>query len=142
MSNRISAWALFSTLLVLSLGLILAQGETDGAQSKIVIANASFIAQSPEKENLNGEWVEIANQGDADVNLTGWTLQDQQNHTFAFSDFALKAGTKAMIHTGEGNNTDADLYWNRSGAVWNNDGDVATLKDISGNIISRYPQGA
>ncbi len=100
------------------------------------------MAQSPERENLNGEWVEIANQGDADTNLAGWTLQDQQNHTFAFPDFTLRAGAKAWIHTGEGNNTATDLYWNRSSAVWNNDGDVATLKDASGGMASRYPQGA
>jgi hypothetical protein len=142
MSNRICAWALFSTLLVLSVGMILAQGETVGAQSKIEITNASFIAQSPERENLNGEWVEIANQGDANASLAGWTLQDQQNHTFAFPDFTLRVGAKARIHTGEGSNTGADLYWNRSSAVWNNDGDVATLKDASGGIVSSYPHGA
>jgi len=139
MSNRICAWALFSILLALSLGMILAQGETSGAQSKIVITNASFIAQSPEKENLNEEWVEIANQGDADAILAGWTLQDQQNHTYSFLDFTLKPGAKARIHTGEGNNTDTDLYWSRSSAVWNNDGDVATLKDASGSIVAHYP---
>jgi hypothetical protein len=41
-----------------------------------------------------------------------------------------------------GNDTAEDLYWNRSLSIWNNDGDVATLKDASGNIVSRYPEEA
>jgi hypothetical protein len=46
------------------------------------------------------------------------------------------------VHTGEGADTARDLYWDRSTSVWNNGGDVATLKDASGNIVSSYSGGA
>ena len=97
---------------------------------------------SPEKENLDEEWVEISNLGTADVSLAGWTLEDAQNHTYKFPDFSLKAGGAAKIRTGMGNDTSEDLFWNRSSSIWNNDGDVATLTDASGNIVSRYPEEA
>jgi hypothetical protein len=41
-----------------------------------------------------------------------------------------------------GNDTSEDLFWNRSSSIWNNDGDVATLRDASGNLISSYPEEA
>jgi len=136
MNNRIFAGALI-TLAVLFLGAALAAG---AAESSIAITNANFAATSPEKENLDEEWVEISNLGTADVSLVGWTLEDAQNHTYSFPDFSLKAGGAAKIRTGSGSDTSEDLFWNRSSSIWNNDGDVATLKDASGNIVSRYPE--
>jgi hypothetical protein len=138
MNNRIFVGALIS-LAVLILGAAMAAG---AAESGIAITNANFAAPSPEKENLDEEWVEISNLGTADVNLTGWTLEDAQNHTYKFPDFSLKAGAKAKIRTGIGNDTSEDLFWNRSSSIWNNDGDVATLMDASGNMVSRYPEEA
>jgi len=137
-NNRIFAGALIS-FAVLFLGAALVQG---AAESGIAITNANFVATSPEKENLIDEWVEISNLGSSDVSLAGWTLEDAQNHSYAFLDFDLKAGAKAKIRTGMGNDTSEDLFWNRGSSIWNNDGDVATLKDSSGNIVSRYPEGA
>ncbi len=138
MNNRIFAGALIS-LAVLFMGAAMAAG---AAESGIAITNANFAAPSPEKENLDEEWVEISNLGTADVSLAGWTLEDAQNHTYKFPDFSLKAGGVAKVRTGAGNDTLEDLFWNRSSSIWNNDGDVATLKDASGSIISRYPEEA
>jgi micrococcal nuclease len=138
MNNRIFAGALI-TLAVLFMGAAMAAG---AAESSIAITNANFAATSPEKENLDEEWVEISNLGTEDVSLAGWTLEDAQNHTYKFPDFGLKAGSAAKIRTGMGNDTSVDLFWNRSSSIWNNDGDVATLKDASGSIISRYPEEA
>ncbi|MCK9441851.1 MAG: lamin tail domain-containing protein [Methanothrix sp.] len=136
MNNRIFAGALIS-LAVLFLGAAMAAG---AAESGIAITNANFEATSPEKENLIDEWVEISNLGTADVSLAGWTLEDAQNHTYKFPDFSLKSGGVVKIRTGMGNDTSADLFWNRSSSIWNNNGDVATLTDASGNIVSLYPE--
>jgi hypothetical protein len=136
MNNRIYTGALIS-LAVLFIGAALVQG---AAESEIAITGANFAAPSPEKENLIDEWVEISNLGTEDVSLAGWTLQDAQNHTYSFPDFSLSAGARAKIHTGIGNDTSEDLFWNRSSSIWNNGGDVATLTDASGNIASRYPE--
>lgn len=97
---------------------------------------ANFVAPSPEKENLNGKWVEVSNNGTADANLTGWILEDAQNHTYTFPDFSLKAGAKVTIRTGMGNDNSTDLFWNKNSSIWNNNGDLATLMDASGNIVA------
>ena len=136
MNNRIFAGALIS-LAVLFLGAALVQG---AAESGIAITNANFEATSPEKENLVDEWVEISNLGSADVSLAGWTLEDAQNHTYKFPDFSLGAGAAVKVRTGIGNDTAEDLYWNRISSIWNNDGDMATLKDASGSVVSSYPE--
>ena len=119
MNNRIHTGALISVLVALFLGAALVHGESS-SDGGIAITNANFVAPSPEKENLNEEWVEVANNGTIDENLTGWTIQDQQNHTYAFPDFNLKAGATVKIHSGTGSNSDEDLYWNRSTSIWNN----------------------
>ena len=139
MNNRIHTGALISVLVALFFGAALVQGESS-SDGGITITNANFVAPSPEKENLNEEWVEVANNGTIDENLTGWTIQDQQNHTYAFPDFNLKAGSTVKIHSGVGSNSDEDLYWNRSTSIWNNGGDLATLVDASGVVISSYPK--
>jgi len=140
MSNTRFAGVLTLALFALFLGTVLVQGEDSSAENGITISNASFIAPSPEKENLNEEWVELTNLGGVDEDLTGWTLEDAQNHTYTFRSFTLNAGSKVKLHTGKGDDSAEDLYWNKNTPVWNNSGDVATLKDASENIIASYPK--
>ncbi|OPY53423.1 MAG: Intermediate filament tail domain protein [Methanosaeta sp. PtaU1.Bin060] len=139
-NNIVSMLVPCSALLVLFLATALAQGETGTPEIEISIANASFVAPSPESMNLNGEWVKIANDGGTDESLDGWTLMDQQNHTYTFKGFTLAAGSSVKVHTGEGNDSMTDLYWGRSSSVWNNDGDVAVLKDAAGNVVAQFPE--
>ncbi len=108
---------------------------TISASSGIKISAVQFDAPGNERENLNGEWVEVSNSG-ANTDMSGWTLQDEQKHTYNFpSGFEMKTGTSIKIHTGSGTDTPLDLYWNSSRAIWNNGGDTATLKDQNGEII-------
>lgn len=115
--------------------------ETEGeSTTALIISNASFVAPSPERENLNGEWVEITNTGDEDVAMAGWILVDGQDHEYAFpEDFVLSPGASVRVHTGNGNDSESELYWGLKVPVWNNDGDIATLVDESGNAVDRYP---
>jgi hypothetical protein len=131
---------ILSALMALAMGLAPVQGEADSAESNVVITEVNFVATSPEKENLNDEWVKITNQGEEDLSLDGWTLSDQQNHTYSFPDFILMAGASVKVHTGSGEDTEEDIYINRSTPIWNNGGDVATLADAEGIAIARYPE--
>jgi hypothetical protein len=134
MSNRIFSIGRI-VLPLLFLGAALVQGaEAIG----VAITSTNFVAPSPEKENLDQEWVEITNLDSASENLTGWTLSDAGNHTYTFLDFSLSAGAAVKVHTGSGTDSARDLYWNRNSSIWNNDGDEATLKDSSGNVVSSY----
>jgi len=68
--------------------------------------------------------------------MTGWNLNDAVNTKYSFpSGFNLLGRVK--VHTGHGEDNSTDLYWNRNKAVWNNDGDTATLKDNQENIVDQ-----
>ncbi|WP_348530496.1 lamin tail domain-containing protein [Methanothrix sp.] len=128
-------------LLVLMASPAYGDGNVSSSEkAPIRISNVSFVAPSPERANLNDEWVEIENIGRIDVDLTGWSISDEQEHTYVFPDgFMLRSGARVKVHTGAGNDTQEDLYWGRSVPVWNNDGDKATLRDGSGSIIDSKP---
>jgi len=105
----------------------------------VEIISVQFDAPGNDRENLNGEWVKIENQGSTDINMSGWTLSDQAGHVMPFPpDYTLPAGQTVTVHTGSGKNSQTELYCGRGAPVWNNDGDTATLCDSDGRIIHEW----
>ncbi|KAF5032084.1 Lamin Tail Domain protein [anaerobic digester metagenome] len=87
--------------------------------------------------DLQEEWVTVTNGASEPVDLTGWTIADEgMRNTYTFPVFTLDSGADVTVHSGSGNDTATDLYWGRSSAVWNNDGDTATLADANGTVVS------
>ena len=100
-------------------------------KDKIRIGEVRF--KTNKKGNPNGEFVEILGKGD----LTGYTLSDvKKKHVFRFPKGFMLSG-KARVYSGKGKNTKARLYFNRGTMIWNDDRDVAYLKDSKGNTISK-----
>ncbi|ABN57640.1 MULTISPECIES: MBL fold metallo-hydrolase [Methanoculleus] len=86
---------------------------------------------------LQEEWIAVANADETAVNLTGWTITDEgTRNTYTFPVYTLDPGADVTVHSGAGNDTATDLYWGRGSAVWNNDGDLATLADANGTVVS------
>jgi hypothetical protein len=97
----------------------------------VVITNASWV----------DEWVEITNLGKSSQDLSGWSLKDEQEHIYVFPEgFRLLPGGLVVVHTGVGNDTETDLYMNMGNPIWNNSGDVATLMDADGTVVSQHPK--
>lgn len=104
-----------------------------------------------------GEYVEIANGGVDRVPITGLELTDytatqQQPHVFHFpkttenGTLYLGVGKSAYVFTGRGTNARNDddnliLFWNRSASVWNDDGDVAYLRHMNGQLVDSMTVG-
>ncbi len=91
------------------------------------------IVYDPAGSDADGEFVALHNFGDT-VQLTGWKLFDLANTQFTFPPFSLAPGATVNVWVRSGTDTTGDLYWGRSSAVWNNDGDTATLADDEGVI--------
>jgi hypothetical protein len=87
------------------------------------------------RRSLNKEWVELTNTTRRTVNLEGWTLQDEDGHTYTFEDYRLEGRATVRIHTGEGRDTDSDLYMDRRNYVWDNYSDTATLRNDHDRFI-------
>jgi hypothetical protein len=78
------------------------------------------------------EGVTVRNGGSGAADLTGWTIHDDGGkHTFAFpGGYRLAPGASVTVRSG-GPAGPGELQWLQS-AVWNNDGDTATLVDAGG----------
>jgi micrococcal nuclease len=98
-------------------------------------------AEGDDNKNLNGEWVTISNLGSENVNMKGYKLMDEANHTYVFPEFTLKMNSSVKVYTGSGANTSTSLYWGSKTAIWNNNGDTAFLYDADGKLIDskKYP---
>lgn len=86
----------------------------------------------------DGEAVTITNVGETPVDMTGWTLSDIAEHTYTFQDFILLPGASVVVHICNGEDRDEILFWGRCSAIWNNDGDIAYLRDATGREISTF----
>lgn len=92
------------------------------------------IRYNPDGSDEDGEYVLLQNVGGA-TNMKGWKLSDEVNKTFTFPQFTLAVDAEVFVWTGHGTNDATNLYWQSGSAIWNNDGDTATLKDSSGKVI-------
>jgi micrococcal nuclease len=109
-------------------------GSTDG-RVRVVEVNAD--APGDDNENLGEEYVVLENTGEEPLDLSGWTVSDEAAHTYTFGDVTLDPGERVTLHTGSGTDSGESVYWGRSGAVWNNDGDTVTVRDADGDVVAR-----
>ncbi len=98
----------------------------------------TYIEYDPPGPDVEGEYVQIRNFTGSSVDMTDWTLRDQAGNTFTFPPFSLSPDASIRVWTKSGTNTALDLYWGRSAAVWNNEGDTAYLRDSLGVLIHTY----
>lgn len=89
---------------------------------------------------LNNEWVRLTNKSSRTLNLQGTTVKDAAGNTYTFSgSYPLGVGRNVYVHTGAGTNGKPDSqhrYWGRTGYIWNNGGDTATLRSGSTTLDS------
>jgi len=104
----------------------------------VEIVYVHYDAEGNDNYNLNDEYVVIKNVGDVSVDLEGWTLKDEAEHTFVFPSVTLDSGETVTVYSGSGVNSNTELYWGSSRAIWNNNGDTAFLYDADGNFIDSY----
>jgi hypothetical protein len=127
-------------LVTLALGIVATFGAPAQATSRIVIHEIYYNSPGSDtgsNSSLNGEWVQLHNRVGYRISLSGWTLRDTAGHVYKFGTYSLKGYGYIKIHTGKGTNTQTDRYWGHSWYVWNNTGDRATLKNVSGSVIDR-----
>lgn len=105
----------------------------------IEVGEIHYDAAGNDNDNLNDEWVELINSGNAPVDLTGWSVKDESaSHRYRFPHgFSLAEGQTVRLHTGCGQDAATSLYWcNQGSAVWNNSGDTVFVIDPNGNVVA------
>jgi LysM repeat protein len=88
---------------------------------------------------VDQERLVITNLGDRLADMLGWTLGDVDGNVYVFPNFRLWSGGNVTVHTriGQDGNPPANFYWGKLEAVWV-PGEVATLKDAAGAVISTF----
>lgn len=110
-----------------------------GADVTLKIIHIEADAPGDDRQNPNGEWIEIANQGNESIRLTGYTLIDAANNTYTFGDFTVSPGASFRIYSGQGQDSDQALYWGLvDSSVWNNNTDTAFLRDSTGALVDSF----
>ena len=113
-------------------------GPEGGSDSDIVLNTIRYTGEGSDHDNPNNEWVEFENTGDGAVNVGGWRLEDDANHDYRFPDVRLRPGDTIRVYTGSGSNTDSELYWGSSRAIWNDGGDTVYLWNDDGELIVEF----
>jgi micrococcal nuclease len=87
------------------------------------------------------EYVEIANEGNAEQNMSLWSVRGSsgsQRYVFP-GGYVLGPGARVRLHSGDGG-IDAppgDIYWTTE-EVWDNQGETVYLADIQGRQVDEY----
>ena len=76
------------------------------------------------------------NGGESALELSGWTVADEADHTYRFpTGFTLAAGERVTLYTGSGSDSATELHWNQDQAVWNNGGDTVIVSNADGEVV-------
>jgi micrococcal nuclease len=93
-------------------------------------------------ENLNDEYVVLKNTGDEELDLSGWTVSDEADHTYTVPNgTTLAPGETLTLHTGSGTDGDGHRYWGAGNPIWNNGGDTVTVRTASGEVAAERSYG-
>lgn len=83
------------------------------------------------------EIVVLRREGEGELELTNWKLQDGDGNVFTFPGLTLYKDGAVYVHSTAGADTVIDLYWNMADSVWQS-GETATLIDSLGQVQATY----
>jgi micrococcal nuclease len=101
-----------------------------------LVMEVEYDAEGHDDQNLNGEFVAIANTGSDEIDLDGWYVKDEATHFYYFKAVSIGRGESLRLYTGQGTDTESELFWNSPLPVWNNAGDTAFLFDSNGDLAA------
>ncbi|WP_435835595.1 lamin tail domain-containing protein [Streptomyces avermitilis] len=121
-----------------------ASAQGDPYRSHVVISNVQYDSPgSDDRSNrsLNKEWVDVTNTSGRAVNLDGWTLSAEDGHTYTFRHYRLEDRSTVRVHTGDGRDSNRDLYQDLRFYVWDNYSDTATLRNDRDRFVDAVSWG-
>lgn len=106
----------------------------------VFITDIRYDPPGRDFENTTEEWVLLANEGDAEVDVGGWIVRDESSaHRYVFPEgVVLAPGDGVRLRSGCGADEGRDLYWCAEDAVWSNGGDTVLLQTATGTVVDRW----
>ncbi|WP_435365754.1 lamin tail domain-containing protein [Haloarchaeobius sp. DYHT-AS-18] len=91
-----------------------------------------------DEKHLDEEYVRFKNTGDDQLNISGWTVEDDAGEQFEFPEgTVLEPGDHVTLHTGDGVDTEWDYHWGSEKPVWANLEDTIVVRDSNGTLRIR-----
>lgn len=97
----------------------------------------SFVPNpaGPDDRPGAGEFIELRNVLDSDLDLAGWVVHDEStSNRFEFPPAKVRAGETFRLYSTCGEGGAENFYMCDSDSVWNNSGDTAFVVDPNGNV--------
>jgi micrococcal nuclease len=113
--------------------------DSGSGEGDLEVVGIHADADGNDHDNLNDEYITFENTGGASLDMGGWTISDSADHTYSVpSGFNLDAGERLTLYTGSGSDSDTELYWGSSSAIWNNSGDTITVETDGEETVIEY----
>jgi endonuclease YncB( thermonuclease family) len=120
---------------------------TDAYQGALHLTSFHANAPGDDAENLNGEYLRVANVSTEVVDLGGWKFRNQRGEEYPLPSVKVPAGYTVQVRSGTGLDAidprwQLEVHLRATREVWNNDGDRATLVGPDGrDVDSRTHKG-
>lgn len=113
---------------------------TEHYQGDLKITSFHANAIGDDEENLNGEYLRVANISGGPVSLAGYTIAKAAGLTFKLPNVVVPEGYTFTLHTGRGvdqQNPREQIrcYLQQDQPIWNNDRERATIYDPFGKVV-------
>jgi len=115
---------------------------TDRYQGDFHITSFHANPIGDDREDLNAEYLRIANLRAQPRSLQGWIVSNEHGDRYVFGPVVVPGGHTVTLASGSGEDQTAPdqpirLFWRREVPMWSNRGDVATLMDPAGQVVDR-----
>ncbi len=87
--------------------------------------------------NLTDERVVLRLNGDGELALRGWSLQDEDGNLYVFPELTLFKDGAVTVYTKAGTNNVVELFWGLGQSVWES-GETVSLVDPQGTEQATY----
>ncbi len=87
--------------------------------------------------DLNTEVVLLKRTGEGELWVTGWRMEDENNHRFVLPELMLNKDGAIKVYTKPGTNSVIELHWGIKEPVWSS-GELVSLMDQNGAVRATY----
>ncbi|MEZ4319018.1 MAG: thermonuclease family protein [Myxococcota bacterium] len=113
---------------------------TDHYQGTLHITSFHANAEGDDRENVNGEYMRVANISEHSVNLLGYKIAKETGLSFDLPDVTVPAGYTVAVHSGHGRHqadpaAQLSVYLGSDVPIWNNDRDRVIIYDKFGKVV-------
>ena len=105
----------------------------------VYIARVQYDAHGRDNQNLNDEYVVLANGCDEEVDITGWSVRDEDANQYTFPARTLDVKREVCLRSGMDVDSVHNAYSRSNGRpIWNNDKDTAYVFNELGTLVQKY----